>query len=401
MRAMQETPCQGKFHHRDNACLTELIVTQCDESKPRCVNCQTADVQCQYLTREASDAGRTALDHYVQTPSNTSITSEASTLIPDRQDNRPEAPSPFPAPEPTGRSELIKLELLHHWTTVTYATLTPEKDQQEMWQTTAVKIGLSYPFLLHEIMAIAALHLSKCKPERREFYHTWATELQTSALTGFNSVEKQVNESNCAAVLLFSSLLGVHLLADRPSLDDVGLSDYLDHLIKYTGLTRSVRSLVISEWWPFLRDSEIKPLTQVSVPEPKPPYDNVLSECRKLRELTRESDLQPSMIETYEKAIDRLFWLFEMADVPTATHVTIRWVIAWPVQLPEEYILLLQQRRPEALIILAYYGVALHSYRKAWSIGDSGRTLIKAVSAQVGNYWSRWLQWPLEMVDGT
>jgi len=67
--------------------------------------------------------------------------------------------------------------------------------------------------------------------------------------------------------------------------------------------------------------------------------------------------------------------------------------------LPEEYVMLLNQRRPEALIILAYYGVVLHSYRKAWAIGDSGAALIKAISAQLGSYWGHWLLWPMQMVD--
>lgn len=76
-------------------------------------------------------------------------------------------------------------------------------------------------------------------------------------------------------------------------------------------------------------------------------------------------------------------------------------MISWPVQLPEEYIVLLNQRRPEALTILAYYGVVLHSYRKAWAIGDAGASLVKTINAQVGSYWSRWLLWPMQIVKCT
>ena len=198
--------------------------------------------------------------------------------------------------------------------------------------------------------------------------------------------------------MLFSSLFGVSILADRPRNPNLGFTDYLDHFLSYIGLTKSVRHLVITPWWSQLQQSEIKPLTRVPTLNPEPPYETVQSECRKLRELIEESDLQQSSVQAYRSAIDRLFWLYTVADVPSSSHTNIRWVISWPIQLSDEYVVLLNQRRPEALIILAYYGVALHSYRKSWAVGDAGATLIKAVSAQVGKYWSSWLSWPMQIV---
>ncbi|KAL8698092.1 MAG: hypothetical protein Q9201_006764 [Fulgogasparrea decipioides] len=289
--------------------------------------------------------------------------------------------------------------LLHHWSTVTYATMSPEPEQQEIWQTTTVKVALRHPFLLYEILAIAALHRATSEPETHDFYTTRATELQTYALNGFNSVEKQVNESNCVAIFLFSSLLAVHVLADRSRTHGLGVSEYLDHLLRCIGLIRSVRHVVIASWWPYIRESDIKPLTRISVHEPQLPYESIPSECRELCDLIQESEMQPSSNEAYSTAIDRLFWLFAIADVPSTAHDTNRWMIAWPIQLPDQYIMLLTQRRPEALIVLAYYGVVLHSYRKAWAIGDSGASLVKAVNAQVGSYWRRWLRWPMEIVQ--
>ncbi len=243
------------------------------------------------------------------------------------------------------------------------------------------------------------MHLAICRPERRDFYRTRATELQSVALNGFNSVQKQVDKSNCVAILLFSSLLGVHLLANRANTRGPDSSEYLDHIQSYISLTRSVHSLVIVEWWSYLRESEIQPLTSLSAQNPQPPYNNIPGECRAHCDLIDESQVQRPSIKAYNTAIDRLFWLFEIADTPSTPHSTICWIIAWPVQLPGGYVVLLNQRRPEALIILAYYGVFLHSYRNAWAIGDSGATLVKAISAQLGIYWSPWLLWPNRMVD--
>lgn len=361
------------------------------------MSCLTADLQCQYLSKQPTRLSPACTGPHVNELSNTP---NASTSSGDGLDSELEAPPLHPVQElTTPHLDLVNMELLHHWSTVTYATMSPESNQQETWQTTAVKIGLSHPFLLNEILAIAAMHLAICRPERRDFYHMQATELQSVALNGFNSVQKQVDKSNCVAILLFSSLLGVHLLANRADTRGLNSSEYLDHIQSYISLTRSVHSLVIAEWWSYLHESEIQPLTRLSAQDPQPPYNNIPSECRELCDLIDESQLQPPAIKAYNTAIDRLFWLFDIADIPSTLHTTIRWIIAWPVQLPEEYVVLLNQRRPEALIILAYYGVFLHSYRNAWAIGDSGAALVKAISAQLGSYWSHWLLWPIRMVD--
>ncbi|KAL8781676.1 MAG: hypothetical protein Q9213_005893 [Squamulea squamosa] len=275
--------------------------------------------------------------------------------------------------------------------------MTDDPDQQLIWQTTAISIAFSYPFLLDQLLAISALHMAICRPDARSSWHTRATELQSRALNGFNNLENQVDESNCVVVLLFSALVGSHLLGDRSRIHTlVSSSDYLDHLVSCVTLMRSVRSLVLTNHTPFLRRSPIRSLMMTR--NPQSPYDGIPDECRHLIDLVKQSDLGPSSIEAYDAAIDRLFWLFDLTDVPNKVHDTPRSVFAWPVQLTDGYTSLLNQRRPEALIILAYYGVILHFYRKAWCIGDSGASLVRAIHAQIGSYWGRWLQWPMDMV---
>ncbi|KAL8853551.1 MAG: hypothetical protein Q9221_001537 [Calogaya cf. arnoldii] len=275
--------------------------------------------------------------------------------------------------------------------------MTDVPDQQLVWQTTAVTSGFSYPFLLNALLGIAALHMAMCRPESQHVWQTRATELQSLALQGFNSMEQQIDESNCVVVLLFSALVGTHLLGDRSRVRALSSSsEYLDHLVSCVSLMRSVRSLVLKNHTTFLLQSLVRPL--MINRNPQPPYEGVPSECRQLTALITESDLGPSSMEAYGAAIDRLFWLFDLTEVPSKPHDSPRSVFAWPVQLNDGYMALLNQRRPEALIILAFYGVILHFYRNAWCIGDSGASLIRAIDAQLGSYWSRWLQWPMSMI---
>ncbi|KAI4150388.1 MAG: hypothetical protein L6R39_002281 [Caloplaca ligustica] len=353
-------------------------------------------MQCQYLSPSVSGSRPTSaslngIAHVQASNSGASDVSSTATIS---------NPSPLPlvGVHPRPLVDLDSIELLHHWQTITCTSLSPELDQQDVWRTFAVKQGLSHPFVLYQLLAIAALHLATCRPERQDEYTTRSTELQNGALSMFHQVEG-TDETNCIAMFLFSSLLGVHLFADRAPIRGIGFSEYLDHSLRCVTLLRSVMKLSLKEFYPFFMDTEIKSLMRA--PDAQPPYEGIPAECRHLEDLIKESDLGPSSVTAYNAALDRLFWLFALTEVPTVARGTARWPIGWPVQLPDEYIMLLNQRRPEALIILAYFGVVLHLYRESWMIGDTGASLIRAVNAQVGTFWDPWMAWPLQMIDST
>ncbi len=390
------------------------LVRQCDENRPVCVNCVTAGLPCAFLVEEqarissAEGRGRDspALSGSEISPhtSGHHVDEGRSPLSPTAVAAAPRPCSP-PLPQPSSSLKatdphlnLDHMELLHHFCTVTFETLTPEPAQQRIWQSIAIKFGLSFPFLLHEILAIAALHLAHCKPERQSHYCTKATELQSHALNGFNAIEKNVGVSNCGAIMLFTSLLALHVLADPSRSRGLNFSEYLDHFLGCINLMRGVRQVVIQDWWPYLSESELKPL--LTVGDPKKPY-LIPDECRELAELTRNPDLGAASIKAYDDAIDRLQWNFAVSEVPSQTHSTIRWLLAWPAQLKDDYLELLNERRPEALIILAYYGALLHFYRGSWAAGDCGAFLIRAVNAHTGPYWGRWMAWPNRIIEST
>ena len=72
----------------------------------------------------------------------------------------------------------------------------------------------------------------------------------------------------------------------------------------------------------------------------------------------------------------------------------------WLVRVPVEYVTLLEQRRPEALIVLAHYAVILHCARDYWTVGsNSGRRLLELISGYLGPYWDYWLRLPKQIIE--
>ena len=93
-----------------------------------------------------------------------------------------------------------------------------------------------------------------------------------------------------------------------------------------------------------------------------------------------------------------LQWAFDLSvrlpspDVPHA-------ISGWHVVLPSEFADVLRDRRPEALVILAYYGVLLHRARRYWICGGNGAVLVRAIARQLGPEWGPVMRWPIDVID--
>lgn len=73
--------------------------------------------------------------------------------------------------------------------------------------------------------------------------------------------------------------------------------------------------------------------------------------------------------------------------------------MSWPAVLTDDYPELLNQKQPQAMIILAYYGVLLHFCRDSWALCNLGANLVKAINKIIGPHLRRWMAWPNKMIE--
>lgn len=291
---------------------------------------------------------------------------------------------------------LHHLELLHHFSTATYKFPGVDHATAEMSRQIAVKSGLSAPYLMYEILAIAARHLSVLRPTQQEFYVHQATRLQTHAISLFNSTKPDITADNCVSMFLFSSLLGVHVLCDTLAFCDNDFSDFLKRFISYFQLHRGVRA-VTSRSWHLLCKTELSPILQMG--EALSQVQGIGEECDRLRTLITSADMNQSSIKACQQAVEYLQWVFDAQSKPSGPEDMVHMVFSWPLLVSSGYTDMLLQQRPEALIILAHYAVLLHYCRELWVIGDSGRFLIQHITREVGTDWEEWLAWPNEVLQ--
>jgi hypothetical protein len=74
--------------------------------------------------------------------------------------------------------------------------------------------------------------------------------------------------------------------------------------------------------------------------------------------------------------------------------------ISWMTLIPEEFVQLVEERVPEALLLVAHYCVLLKRLENLWWVKGKAENLLQTVRAALGDGWERWLQWPIDEVLG-
>ena len=261
----------------------------------------------------------------------------------------------------------------------------------------ALKTGLKSLYLLHALLAISGLHLASLNPTRSDFYLRQAITLQSQSVSLFNSECQGISESNCVAILLFSSILGHHLLAETlAKRDPGGLQAFMANYIHCIEIHRGIHTIAMSAW-PQLMESELEPiLSSSSRFTSRSPRGN---DCRDISELVNATEaFNEEDKEACQLMIRHLQVGFDAAATEQQRGYRHYMIYTWLMLAPPKFIDLLLKRRPEALILLAYYAVLLHYGKDLWQVGDSGVYVFCIIRDYVDPQWHTWLQYPQELI---
>ncbi|KAL1887435.1 hypothetical protein Sste5346_010230 [Sporothrix stenoceras] len=288
-------------------------------------------------------------------------------------------------------------ELAFHFS---MATTSPELDASlvEMGNQVVVREAIKSPFLLYECLAVSARHLSILHPDRQDFFMRQSVQLQTKAIAMFNATES-VDESNCVASVLFSSILNRHALIDVLANRDGDFFSFVDRFVQSVLLQKGIR-VVSKEAWPQLLESDLRPIMKWATPDRD--IGTVGHHCDELRRLiSLTAALEPSEKEACRGAIHYLQLAFDSVTNPTPGKSAHQIVYVWGIFLPDVFCALLKAHRPEAIAVMAWYAVLLHQSRDNWQVGDAGVFMLNSIGDFLGPEWAHWLEWPFAMLrDG-
>jgi hypothetical protein len=274
----------------------------------------------------------------------------------------------------------------------------------ESYRASGLALGLREaqraPYLMHAILAFSAQHLAYLHPGGSKHYLSQAVSLQTRAITLFNTAWTDVDASNCVAILLFSSILGHHLLAETlTKRDSDDLDAFIERYVQCVNMQRGIYVIAESAW-PLLMETELEPILSMS--HYFTSRDPVGNECWSLHDLIDGSHcLSDEEEDATRTAIKYMQIGFDASEAEMEpSHNRHQMIYSWTMLLRPDFTTMLVRRQPEALILLAYYAVLLHRGKTLWQVGDAGTYIFKLVAQYLGKGWDQWLGYPRECILG-
>ncbi|KAE8327115.1 hypothetical protein BDV39DRAFT_215292 [Aspergillus sergii] len=358
-----------------------MAASNCDEKRPICSHCISSERLCEYSDTTFKVMQSSRISRKRTSSPSVSTESSISNLLPDYS-----ASSQLDA-----SANMLHAELFYHLLTETLPSLCNSGNSRDPIHKEVMNHALATPYLMNELLALAALHLSIIRDTQTEFYRHHSTQLQNHALRMFYETDPHANMEPPVPAFILSSMLGMHLLCDILIYQDHDFQAFLDRFIHYLRIHRGVRTVIGSNW-DQIKETSLKPILKNA----EASLQNHTGDgemCNRLLELIKASKLGPSLDETYEQATKALQSSFN-ASQSGAIVDNIQGALAWPIMVTGEYTDMLVHRRPEALVILAHYAVILYSCRDAWLFGDGGRFLIRSIDRYLGPQWADWLYWP-------
>jgi hypothetical protein len=386
----------------DDSDSTPTDQSQCDEEKPSCKKCEGYGTPCSYLQTHALKTG-------IQTTSTISTPPAGPTI---QSMLCPEPPSSTPSPLPTYNPNadpsaftMLDMELIHFF-------LTESADQfkgyylPKMFKTAIMQISFQYPFLLHEMLSLAALHIAHSQPERKSYYLLAADSHTTTGLSLFQQeIRRGVNETNCHACFAFSTMLFTQAWASQ----DLSKPNYLffpptegtaEGQVQWVKLIRGTHTILEGKWgilaqgplaglftrWDALDENRDDPITE----EEEWQLRNVREAWIVSARTQEEKNILDGALRKLQRVMSMLSNHQDIGKHPI--------IMSWFSTISDEYIKMLEQRTPEAVLIAIYYCVPLRLLDTAWWMKGKARNLLETLLGVLGEGWTRWTKWPLEKV---
>jgi hypothetical protein len=266
------------------------------------------------------------------------------------------------------------------------------KASSHLWHGTVPQIGFDFPFVLHGILALAALQCAyeETTPPSSSPYHTIGTNHYLAALPLFRAAVANINESNCAAVLAFSMLAPAIAFAmcSAISIEDINSQSIHKNPIRdvatIISLLKGIDSIITS----FRETIANGPMGPILRYEANPPAKTLTG-----RDLMAIETLDRIVQDHYagwcthggiHVDYQSLFHNIRESFLESGTNPGDRAVrVKWMMRVPQGFVEAVQANDVLALVMLLPLGVLLDSLRENWWCKNTGRNLIVAVCIEL------------------
>jgi hypothetical protein len=245
-------------------------------------------------------------------------------------------------------------------------------------------------------MSLSALHISKLRQSESSHYLLLAAHHQTVALPLMRSALTRITEENCHALYACGHIVTKYAFASPQPPDSLVFCLEIGAVSQFLPLIRGAFS-VHDHSFECLASGPLGSCLEVPPDEPPDFHHNPEdASLAQLLTLLRAKGTEDAI--TCCEALSQLRTLFAMIATPNQTVSTKTLVYSWPAQVSEEYITIMSQRKPEALLVLAHYCIMLKMIDSFWFMKGCAARLLGQCRKDLSKDWQPYILWPLAVV---
>lgn len=412
-----------KPHHKSRSgcgnCKRRRI--KCDERKPACSKCIHHAIDCDFLSTGTTPSSSPCSAPSPSKPSKAQFRFKPSKYQSEKckhKDETGEASSQTVSTKLQSKDSsasalshsqdtisFADLQLFHHFVTETYRTLADEAtDRNQVWRTHIPQWGFSTPSIFHLMLALAALHLGYLHPEKRDQYVLQADDHFTFGIRSVSAILSSLNSENCQSIYMSTVLICLVYFAHGPKpgeylvFSETGKAEWLV-------LMRGVRSILFSSHDKIFT-GVLEVQTDPDIQGVSPLLQDELGEHQShMKAFQHFMEMQAGGSSTPQIYIDALEDLLEMFEEAyrclSAGKDGVNLMaplFGWIYRRPEEFICLLEEKEPFALVILAYWCILLKFMRSSWLMIAWDRHVIAGIRQSLATEFHQWIEWPVRVI---
>jgi hypothetical protein len=290
---------------------------------------------------------------------------------------------------------------MYHYATTVCDIVGVREDLIYLWRDYIPQQAIKHPFLMHGILALAALHLAYLQPSSSARQLQTCDKHQTIALEQFRTilsspVDPQLADARfaLAAILAVSSMARSCAGTDFVALD---VNVIAEHFI----LTRGVRDMIqlsaehirTGPLAALLHVRRCSGTTETSLPR------SVSAQFEAVQHMLVLYGLDSNALHHCQEALLELRGIYRnAAHILRNEDVEMGDISRWQVLVSMEYITLVQAHNPPALVILAHYAAAMTAVHTAWYTQVWAESALRGVGHALDLSMQHWIRWPTEQV---
>ena len=291
---------------------------------------------------------------------------------------------------------------MYHYATTVCDIVGVRDNLVHIWRDYIPPQAIKHPFLMHGILALAALHMAYVHPASSTQHLQTCDKHQAIALEKFRSVLlSPVDPQLADARFALAATLSVSAMARSCAGIGSGALE-LSTIAELFILTKGVKDMIQLSF-EHVRTGPMAALLQPRLcPEPTlvslPP--SVSERLDAVQHMLIKSGMDSNALQHCQAALLELRGLYQnIAFILRTGHVELGDVSRWQVLVSMEYVTLVQAGNPQALVILAHYAAAMTAVHTAWYTQDWAECALRGISNALDGTMQHWVRWPIEQAQ--